>query len=142
VIANGDHGDRNRKTEVTMRTLLSLSLLALLSAAAADGADHRPGIDPSRSRARESATVDVAIRTFQFAPDTLRARAGVRVVWTNDDEIEHTITSGTPDARDGHFHGVVAKRGATYSAALDRPGTYRYFCDRHRFMNGTVIITR
>ena len=83
----------------------------------------------------------VAIRTFQFAPDTLRASAGTRVVWTNTDEIEHTITSGSPDAPDGRFHGVVAKRGVTFSSRLESAGTYRYFCERHRFMTGTVIIT-
>ena len=86
--------------------------------------------------------VDVAIRTFQFAPDTIRVKAGARVVWTNADEIEHTVTSGTPDKPDGRFNGVVDKRGATYSATLEKPGTYAYFCDRHRFMNGTVIVTK
>jgi plastocyanin len=84
----------------------------------------------------------IAIRTFQFAPDTLRVKAGTRVIWTNTDDIEHTITSGTPDDNTGPFHGVAAKRDATYSATLNEPGTFRYFCDRHRFMNGTVIVTR
>ena len=91
---------------------------------------------------RANADASVAIRTFQFAPDTLRVKAGTRVVWSNADEIEHTITSGSPESRDGRFHGVVASRGATYSAVLEHAGTYRYFCDRHRFMNGTVIVTR
>jgi plastocyanin len=63
-------------------------------------------------------------------------------VWTNDDDIEHTITSGMADDTKGPFHGVIAKRGATYSAVLNEPGAFRYFCDRHRFMNGTVIVTR
>ena len=87
-----------------------------------------------------AADASVSNRTFQFAPDTLRVKAGTRVVWTNTDEIEHTITSGTPDTRDDRFNGVVATRGATYSAVLKEAGTYRYFCDRHRFMNGTVIV--
>ena len=91
---------------------------------------------------RANGDASVAIRTFQFAPDTLRVKAGTRVVWSNADEIEHTITSGSPEKRDGPFHGVVDKRGATYSAVLERAGTYRYFCDRHRFMTGTVIVTR
>lgn len=86
------------------------------------------------------ADVTVSIRTFQFAPDTLRVNAGTRVVWSNTDEIEHTITSGTPETQDGRFNGVVAKRGATYSAVMQEAGTYRYFCDRHRFMIGTVIV--
>lgn len=91
---------------------------------------------------RANGDASVAIRTFQFAPDTLRVKAGTRVVWSNADEIEHTITSGSPEKRDGPFHGVVDRRGATYSAVLERAGTYRYFCDRHRFMTGTVIVTR
>ena len=91
---------------------------------------------------RANGDASVAIRTFQFAPDTLRVKAGTRVVWSNADEIEHTITSGSPEKRNGPFHGVVDKRGATYSAVLERAGTYRYFCDRHRFMTGTVIVTR
>ena len=91
---------------------------------------------------RANGDASVAIRTFQFAPDTLRVKAGTRVVWSNADEIEHTITSWSPEKRDGPFHGVVDRRGATYSAVLERAGTYRYFCDRHRFMTGTVIVTR
>ena len=92
--------------------------------------------------AAASADAGVSIKTFQFAPDTARVKAGTRVVWTNNDDIEHTITSGTPDDTKGPFHGVVAKSGATYSAVLNEAGTFRYFCDRHRFMTGTVIVTR
>ena len=84
----------------------------------------------------------VAIRTFQFAPDTLRVKPGTRVTWTNADEIEHTITSGTPASPDGRFSGVVDTRDATSSATLERAGTYAYFCDRHRFMKGTVIVSQ
>jgi len=120
-----------------MRTLC----LAAAIASAVGGSSH---VTLRRVAAREHdhATADaaVSIRTFQFAPDTLHVKTGTTVVWTNADEIEHTITSGTPDTRDGAFSGVVAKRGATYAAVLSKPGTYRYFCDRHRFMNGTVIV--
>ena len=91
---------------------------------------------------RANGDASVAIRTFQFAPDTLRVKAGTRVVWSNADEIEHTITSGSPEKTDGPFHGVVDRRDATYSAVVERAGTHRYFCDRHRFMTGTVIVTR
>ena len=86
--------------------------------------------------------VGVVIRTFQFTPDTLRVKPGTRVVWSNADEIEHAITSGNPDKPDGRFSGVVDTRGATYSATLEQAGTFSYFCDRHRFMNGTVIVSR
>lgn len=121
-----------------MRTLVALTSIATILG----GVLHstlRAG--NATGRERTAADAAVSIRTFQFAPDTLRVKARTRVMWTNTDEIEHTITSGTPEARDGRFNGVVGKRGATYSAMLEKPGTYRYFCDRHRFMNGTVIVT-
>ena len=57
---------------------------------------------------------------FQYAPDTLRVREGARVVWSNGDEIEHTITSGRAEQPDGHFNGVVATRGATYAVTLEK----------------------
>jgi plastocyanin len=122
-----------------MRTLVAIATIA----AAVGGILHASSRDVvARVPPRESVPSDaaVSIRTFQFAPDTLRVKVGTRVVWTNADEIEHTITSGTPDTRDRRFNGVVAKRGASYSAVLKEAGTYRYFCDRHRFMNGTVIV--
>ena len=118
-----------------MRILLAVTSIAATTIALGHG--------PTRQAvATTSDDAGVSIRTFQFAPDTMRVKAGTRVVWTNHDDIEHTITSGTPDDTTGPFHGVVAKSGATYSAVLHEPGTFRYFCDRHRFMNGTVIVTR
>ena len=123
-----------------MRTITTLTtLVALMVAAGVLQATTRVGIARETS-AMPPADVAVSIRTFQFAPDTVRVAAGTRVVWTNADDIEHTITSDTTAARDGRFNGVVSKRGATYSAVMMKAGTYRYFCDRHRFMNGTVIV--
>jgi plastocyanin len=118
-----------------MRTLLALTSIvaSAVTLAHASAREQAPAA---------SDEVGVAIRTFQFAPDTVRVTVGARVVWTNNDDIEHTITSGTPDAPKGPFRGVLPKSGVTYSAVLKEPGTYRYFCDRHRFMNGTVIVTR
>jgi plastocyanin len=114
-----------------VRTVATLAAIAACVGSFVHATSHRALAD---SR--------VVIRTFQFAPDTVRVNAGTHVVWTNTDEIEHTITSGTPEAQDGRFNGVVDERGASYSVVLKNAGTYRYFCDRHRFMNGTIIVTR
>jgi plastocyanin len=113
-----------------MHTVLSIAALLIAALTA----------HSSSLTTRSGATI--AIRTFQFAPDTVRVKPGTRVTWTNADEIEHTITSGTSDTPDGRFSGVVAKRDATFSATLERAGTYAYFCDRHRFMKGTVIVSQ
>ena len=123
-----------------MRTVATLAAAAACVGSFVHATSH--GALASRDARTARADSSVIIRTFQFAPDTLRVKAGTHVVWTNTDEIEHTITSGTPDGRNDRFNGVVDKRGASYSAVLKNAGTYRYFCDRHRFMNGTVIVTR
>ena len=38
----------------------------------------------------------VEVRTFQYREKAIEVRLGTRVVWTNRDQIEHTITSGRP----------------------------------------------
>jgi plastocyanin len=84
----------------------------------------------------------VAIQTFQFAPDTLRVAAGTKVIWTNQDDIEHTVTAGTPPKRGAAFDAVLKSKGSTIDRTFERPGTFTYFCDRHQFMRGTITITR
>ena len=87
-------------------------------------------------------TARVAIQTFQFAPDTLRVAAGTNVIWTNQDDIEHTVTAGTPPKRGAAFDVVLKTKGSTMERTFERPGTFTYFCDRHQFMRGTITITR
>ena len=106
-----------------MRLLLALLAVAALTAA-----------DPSVRR--------VEIRTFQFAPDTVKVTVGTRVTWINRDEIEHTVTTGTPDGRDGTLDVVLRTKGDSVSKAFERAGTWTWFCDRHQFMRGVITVTR
>jgi len=78
-----------------MRTLVAFTTIAATAASLLLGGSRPNSID---FRESESADVTVSIRTFQFAPDTLHVKVGTKVVWMNGDEVEHTITSGTPDA--------------------------------------------
>ena len=84
----------------------------------------------------------VEIKTFQFAPDTLRVSVGTKVLWTNQDEIEHTVSAGTPTERDAAFSVVLKTRGAATERTFDRAGTFAYFCERHQFMRATITVTR
>jgi plastocyanin len=107
--------------------------LALALVTAPSGASHQPDVQPSNA--------SVEIRTFQFAPDTIRVKAGTRIRWTNQDDIEHTVTAGIPEKRDTRFDGTLKAKGANYETTFDRPGTFTYFCDRHQFMRGTVVVS-
>ena len=91
----------------------------------------------------EEPVVEVQVRTFTFRPDTLRIRAGTTVTWTNGDEIEHTVTSdSTSSNRPGEpLRGSLGGKATSYSFTFAKPGTYAYFCLRHRFMRGIVHVT-
>lgn len=82
----------------------------------------------------------VTIQTFQFKPSSLEVKAGTRVAWTNGDDILHTVTSGTPGSPDRRFHSPLDGKGATYSVTFTDPGTYPYFCNRHRSMRGEIVV--
>jgi plastocyanin len=83
----------------------------------------------------------VEVRTFQFRDKAIEIPVGTRVVWTNQDQIEHTVTSGAPDSTNGVFNAKLAGPGATFSFTFTKAGTYRYFCDRHHFMRGEIRVT-
>ena len=82
----------------------------------------------------------VQVHTFQFSQPILEVPAGTEVVWSNGDAIEHTVTSGVPDSTDGAFAGRLADSGAVFRHTFDRPGSYRYFCERHHFMRGEIRV--
>jgi len=53
------------------------------------------------SDADSSGTAQVAMRDTSFNPARLRVQPGTKVVWTNEDAMDHTSTSGTPPSDDG-----------------------------------------
>jgi plastocyanin len=82
----------------------------------------------------------VGIHIFQFRPGQLEVRSGTRVTWTNQDEITHTITSGTREQRDGRFDQRLEGRGAAATVEFTNPGVYPYFCGRHPSMRGEIRV--
>ena len=114
-------------TICTTRSILALAGGAALTLLAGWGA--AANVPPS-----------VTIQLFQFRPTPVAVPAGTRVVWTNQDDITHTITSGTPDKRDGRFSMPLAGKGTTATVEFTHPGVYPYFCDRHQSMRGEIRV--
>ena len=83
----------------------------------------------------------VSIRTFQFRPTSLVVPVGTRVVWSNTDGVEHTVTAGIPDSASGRFNASLKTPGAGFAHTFTRPGAYSYFCNRHPFMRGEIRVT-
>ena len=87
-----------------------------------------------------TAESQVGIRIFQFRPGQLEIKAGTKVTWVNQDDITHTVTSGTPQTRDSRFHQQLEGKGTTTTVEFKEPGVYPYFCDRHPSMQGEIRV--
>jgi len=83
---------------------------------------------------------DVEVTLFQFRPVALEVTAGSAVTWVNQDDIRHTVTSGTPEAPGGAFDAALAGRAATATIRFAEPGVYPYFCSRHQAMRGEIRV--
>ena len=82
----------------------------------------------------------VAVQLFKFRPDRVGIKTGTRVTWTNQDEITHTVTAGTPDKPDPAFDFRLAGKGTAAAFEFGRPGVYTYFCARHPAMRGQIHV--
>jgi plastocyanin len=82
----------------------------------------------------------VAVQGFQFKPKVLQVPVGTRVVWTNWDEIEHTVTATADSGAAPVFDGALAGNGRSFAVVFDQAGTYAYVCARHTFMRGEIRV--
>jgi len=77
----------------------------------------------------------VSIENFNIVPATLTVPAGTTVVWTNHDDVEHTVT-----ASDNDFSSPAIQTDSQYSYTFTTPGSYSYFCAIHPFMTSKLIV--
>jgi plastocyanin len=77
----------------------------------------------------------VSIQGLKFAPQTIEIKAGDTVVWTNNDDREHTVT-----ADDGSFESGRLKKGKSFSHTFTKPGRYGYGSDPSPRTKGVVVV--
>jgi plastocyanin len=90
----------------------------------------KPAAQPDSSGAPSA-----LIENFNFVPADLSVKAGSTVVWTNHDDVEHTVT-----ASDNSFSSQPIQTEGQFSYTFTSPGTYSYFCSIHPFMTAKVIV--
>jgi plastocyanin len=59
------------------------------------------------------------------------------VVWTNRDDIPHTVTSADGPRR---FTSPPLDTGDHFSYRFDHAGRFAYFCSLHAHMQGVVVV--
>jgi glucose/arabinose dehydrogenase/plastocyanin len=84
--------------------------------------------------------VDVAIQGFQFVPEQIEVEVGTTVRWTNQDNVPHTVTSGTRNNPTNLFDSGNMAAGATFTFTFNQAGTFNYFCVLHPGMDGIVEV--
>jgi plastocyanin len=85
-------------------------------------------------------TFEAKLQLFAFSPNPIEVGVGTTVQWTNEDDIEHSVTTGAPPEGDGVIDSGFFTKGQAYSYTFAEPGTYEYFCRRHNSMTGTVVV--
>ncbi len=83
----------------------------------------------------QDAPAAVGIDNFTFNPQQLTIKAGATVIWTNKDDIPHTVA-----AVGKQFKSKALDTGDAYSFTFTTPGTYAYFCSLHPHMTGTIVV--
>ncbi len=84
------------------------------------------------------ASVHVYIQNYNYIPNDVRIAPGTTVTWTNNDSMDHTVTSQS--SAPAPFDSGVISQGHSFSFTFTTPGTYPYYCKIHPFMHGNVTV--
>jgi plastocyanin len=79
--------------------------------------------------------VEVKVDNFSFSPQAITIAPGTMVIWTNRDDIPHTVVSD-----DKLFKSKVLDTDEKFSFTFDKAGNFPYFCSIHPKMTGKVIV--
>jgi plastocyanin len=79
----------------------------------------------------------VFVRSFLFAPATVRVRAGGSVAWVN---CEPTAIPHTATADDNSWDSGAFAPNAAFVRTFPTAGTFPYYCTIHPGMKATVIV--
>lgn len=142
--------------------LAALVVVALLAAACGGGGQpsssassssssaSRAQVSSSSSQASATAApgpVTVSMKNFRFDPSTIRVKVGQKVIFKNDDMIQHNVVQSTVDKGMTGPFGFESPRmaaGETWEYTFNSAGEYPIICnvDAHHLagMTATVIV--
>ena len=95
-----------------------------------------PAAAPAAEPAAVTATGDIRMADFSFAPRSITIAAGQSLTFVNTGSARHSAT-----AKDGSFDTGLLARGATARKTFNTPGTFLYVCTLHANMTATILVT-
>jgi plastocyanin len=134
----------NKPVYVTASLLAILSVVAITSSGNlsvfAQSPDVQVSIVPGASTLGEKA----------WSPNPVEVKVGQKIVWTNNDSVQHTVTAGSPGSPSGEFDSGLVKtatapgllnKGMTYEWTATTAGEIPYFCQLHPTQVGSVVVS-
>ena len=94
---------------------------------------------PAADAVKATATNAVTISDYKYGPEAVTVKVGDTVTWTNMDSVRHNVVADKK--ADGAPIGELFARGETYSFKFTKAGTFKYHCEPHPYMHGTVVVT-
>lgn len=77
-----------------------------------------------------------------FLPPVQTIKRGQQILWINDDDVAHTVVSGTidEDAAGGEFNSGLIMASDIFVHRFDEAGAYPYFSIVQPWQTGTIIV--
>jgi plastocyanin len=125
---------------VIVRRAASIALVVLLVGAVGCGGSSSKKSSSSTAAGSPPAAAPGAIsmKGLRFHPASATVRVGQQVTWTNDDNVDHNVTS-TSGAK---FMSRAFGHARTFAFTPRKPGTVKYVCTLHPGMTGKLVVTR
>ena len=74
---------------------------------------------------------------YHFVPPTINVTVGDTVHWQNQSDAPHTVSSDSGS----DLNGSIAANTGSYDKTFDAAGTWKYHCNVHDYMHGTVVVS-
>jgi plastocyanin len=117
-----------------LATLLIVALLVLMPTAGAQQQETQ-GTGDQGAATPPPNVWKVSIRDFSFYPADATIASGDAIVFINEDNVAHTVTSD-----DGQFDSGPLKPGEYVPVSFEGSGTLMYHCEIHPEMVGSVTV--
>ena len=80
--------------------------------------------------------VAIKMQNIAFDPKAVTVKVGQKVTWTNDDSVDHNVTSQSGETIKSDNFG----KGGTFSFTPTKAGTINYVCTIHPGMTATLTV--
>lgn len=145
IISTVSDNNTNKLFKLLLLVLFSLLLTVAIAGCGEDdvtGTGNNQG-NGNGNGGNGTSDYEVTMVGHSFSPSNLTVPVGATVVWINESDETHTVTSGSDGQHDELFDSGNVAPGGQYSYEFQEAGTYDYYCIPHYAsgMTGTITVT-